>query len=158
MSYSGAREIYIKFQKANSFIAYTIPQITNMKTRKPMLKALLSLSNDGIDYYARFEMPSSTASRQTFVNSCIQFLRRNNFDGLDIYPHMEDWTEPPCRTYFNELFSTPELAFNLESATGPSRLLLTFDIKGRPDIELMGQNIKEGAQKTGWFNLLVHVT
>ncbi|XP_077291919.1 putative chitinase 2 isoform X2 [Arctopsyche grandis] len=67
-------------------------KMTNMKVRYPHLKVTLAIGgwNEGSINYSK--MAEDPVQRQIFVTSAVAFLRKYNFDGLDL-----DWEYPSKR-------------------------------------------------------------
>ncbi|PNF22561.1 putative chitinase 2 [Cryptotermes secundus] len=70
----------------------TYKKMTALKNRYPHLKVSLAIGgwNEGSANYSI--MASNPTSRQTFINSASDFIRKYNFDGLDL-----DWEYPAKR-------------------------------------------------------------
>lgn len=67
-------------------------RFTSLKRINPDLKTLLSIGgwNEGSRKYS--QMASTATSRSTFITSCVKFLLKYGFDGLDM-----DWEFPTLR-------------------------------------------------------------
>jgi len=67
-------------------------RFVKLKQRNPNLKVLLSIGgwNEGSTKYSK--MASQASSRKIFIDSCVQFLQRFGFEGLDL-----DWEYPAHR-------------------------------------------------------------
>ncbi len=64
------------------------PQLQSLKLQRPQLELLLSVGGYGRSTNFS-DAAESEASRKRFAQSCVQFMKQNGFDGLDI-----DWELP----------------------------------------------------------------
>ncbi|KFD62705.1 hypothetical protein M514_09163 [Trichuris suis] len=98
--------------------------IAKLKSRDPNLKTLLSIGGWTFGTRKFKTMAFSSENRQTFIKSVIEYLRRHEFDGLDI-----DWEYPENEEDKNnmvKLFQEVRDSFVREKRDhGKSRLLLT---------------------------------
>ena len=98
-----------------------------LKRRNPSLKTLLAIGgwNEGSEKYS--EMSSVPAHRQIFVQSCVEFLLRFGFDGMDL-----DWEYPSQRGGNNQTDKDNfgHLVRELSDAFIPEGLLLTAAVSG----------------------------
>ncbi|XP_023349209.1 probable chitinase 2 [Eurytemora carolleeae] len=97
---------------------------TDLKKFNPHLKVTLAIGgwNEGSEKYSA--MASDPSRRKSFVTSAVQFLRKYNFDGLDL-----DWEYPAKRGGKPEdKENFIELIKDLNSAFSKEKLLLTAAI------------------------------
>ena len=59
-------------------------RLNDLKIQNPQLKTSLSIGGWNFGTAQFTTMMSSSANRQTFINSAITMVRKYNFDGLDI--------------------------------------------------------------------------
>nr|XP_019591024.1 PREDICTED: chitotriosidase-1 [Rhinolophus sinicus] len=105
------------------------------------------------------DMVATANNRQTFVNSAIAFLRKHNFDGLDL-----DWEYPGSRgsptsdkQHFTALVQDLASAFQQEARiSGKERLLLSAAVPaGRTYIDA-GYEVDRIAQSLDFISLMTY--
>lgn len=62
---------------------------TDLKKKKPSLKCFISVGGWGAGGKVFSDMAKSDGSRKAFIDSVIGFMKKYNFDGIDI-----DWEYP----------------------------------------------------------------
>ena len=67
-------------------------RVNNIKQLNPKLKTLLSVGGWNMGSEPFMAMVETNTTRKTFIDDAIIYLRRRNFDGLDI-----DWEYPANR-------------------------------------------------------------
>ena len=66
--------------------------VTDLKKQKPSLKVILSVGGWNLGSQPFASVVASNETRKHFVTHAIEYLRKRNFDGLDI-----DWEYPADR-------------------------------------------------------------
>ena len=138
----------------------TYNQLNNvLKAQYPHLKTLISVG--GWTWSGKFsDVAETPESRQIFAESCVEFIRTYNFDGVDI-----DWEYPVCcglsgNTYRpedreNYTFLAEELRTQLDTAGAEDgrEYLLTIAAAGGVD-KLENYELAELASHLDWVNTM----
>ncbi|XP_012939965.1 acidic mammalian chitinase [Aplysia californica] len=128
-----------------------------LKQKNPNLKVLLAIGgwNMGTAPFSNFA--GSVISRQEFVKNAIDFLRKNNFDGLD-----NDWEYPgsrgsPPQDKSNYVLLMQDLRKGFEAealSSGKPRLLLTAAVPAGKESLDNGYDVPSIAQSVDFVNLM----
>jgi len=108
--------------------AVNFPQLLNLKANNPQLLALISVG--GASHSTNFSAVSAaTATRSHFVQSCLQFMTQNGFDGIDI-----DWEfpGPPDSNNFTALLQELRNELDAQGAADGRTYLLTIAAPAGP--------------------------
>ncbi len=112
--------------------------LVSLKQLNPQLQILISVG--GWSWSGRFsDMALTTASRATFIQSAIEFIRSNHLDGLDIdweYPNQEgagNPHRPEDKRNFTALIRELRTALNTEKRVARRPLLLTIAAGAQSD-------------------------
>ncbi|XDV51648.1 hypothetical protein PO909_020490 [Leuciscus waleckii] len=115
-----------------------------LKNKNPKLKTLLSVRDQDSSQFSN--MLSNWRNRQAFIKSSIEFLRKYNFDGLDL-----DWehkgtpeTRPEDKLKFTLLCKELLEAFLAESQSHKdARLILTATVSAQKEVIERSYKIQE---------------
>ena len=107
------------------------------------------------------KMVKTDAKIKEFVDDAVKYLRKWQFDGLDLdfeYPGIE-WRGSPNSDMqgFSRLCQMLREAFEDEAAkTGSERLLLTAAVAGAKGTIDKAYEVDKVAQQLDWFNLMTY--
>jgi len=119
--------------ESTKFNTGNFAKLNKLKKKNPRLKTLLSIGGANAGSYAFDILVGQPESRWAFVQNAVDYLRKWNFNGIDLdweYPGLpEKGTTEETRFLFTELVSELRGAFQAEaSATGRSRLLISVAV------------------------------
>uniref|UniRef100_A0A914I6X7 Protein kinase domain-containing protein n=1 Tax=Globodera rostochiensis TaxID=31243 RepID=A0A914I6X7_GLORO len=108
-------------------------RFTALKEYDPGLKAVLSFGGRSFPNKVFQAMISSAENRHTFISTAISWVRRFDFDGIDI-----DWDNPEGDKENYDIFLKAAIE---ESRVGWARLLITIEVEGKRQIVDRSYNI-----------------
>lgn len=132
-------------------------RVTNLKNINPRLKVLLAVGGWSMGTAAFTLMASTENSRQEFLNSTIEFLRKRNFDGLDFdweYPAIGS-SPPQDKGLYALLCQQLRAAFDSEAA-GEKRLLLTAAVAAGKGVIDAAYDVPRLSAAVDFFNVMAY--
>ncbi|XP_064604127.1 acidic mammalian chitinase-like isoform X2 [Liolophura sinensis] len=134
-------------------------RFNDLKKINPKLKTLLAVGGWNLGSAPFTAMVKTAANRKEFVTTSIEFLRKRDFDGLDIdweYPANRG-SPPEDRAHFTSLLTELRAAFEAEAkATGKPRLLLSAAVgAGQKEID-SAYDVPEISKSLDMLNLMTY--
>lgn len=131
-------------------------RVTDLKNKGVKVSLALGGWNDSQgDKYSR--LVRSPASRAKFVKQALEFVKKYNFDGLDL-----DWEYPVCwQTECNKGFADEKEAFSalvreLSAAFKPEGLLLSTAVSPSKQIIDKGYDVPEISKYFDWIAVMTY--
>lgn len=88
LNYAFANIVNGKIKEGNKFDSLNFIKLNNLKNKNADFKILISVGGWG--WSGEFsDMALNKSTRKVFINSCINFIKKHNLDGIDI-----DWEYP----------------------------------------------------------------
>ncbi|KRZ18255.1 putative endochitinase [Trichinella pseudospiralis] len=129
-------------------------RVNKLKQQDPNLKTLLSVGGYGFGIQKFQQLARNQYARNKFINSLKDFLRRFNFDGVDL-----DWEYPTSADYSHFIILVKDIAdaFHYESVTtGKPKLLLTAAVTGNKQTAADGYNVQAMARYFDFVNVMTY--
>jgi chitinase len=131
--------------------AISFPELIQLKQQNPSLLTLISVG--GAAHSANFpSVASSAAARQDFAKSCVQFMKQNGFDGIDI-----DWEYPGAndKQNFTALLAELRRQLDAQAATDETNYFLTIAAPAGPH-NYANLELNLIAALLNWINLMTY--
>ncbi|XP_060545784.1 chitinase-3-like protein 1 [Pantherophis guttatus] len=131
----------------------TYNNLRGLKTRNPKLKILLSVGGANLGSRPFQNINSSPATRSEFVASVISFLRKNNFDGIDVAWHRPSQNN---KRDLVKLVQDLNVAFRYEARKNPNRqnLILSVAVPAGKEAIDSGFDIPNIARFADFLNVM----
>jgi chitinase len=136
-------------------------RINNLKKQNPKLRTLLAVGGWDMGMAAFSAMVKDEKNIKKFVDSSIEYLRKWNFDGLDLdfeYPGI-DWrgSSPEDKQGFTKLCKMLREAFEKEAKdTGKERLILTAAVAGPKTTIDKAYEVDKVSEYIDWWGLMTY--
>ncbi|XP_072017917.1 chitotriosidase-1-like [Amphiura filiformis] len=131
-------------------------QFTGLKIKNPSLKTLLAVGGRAHASEGFTQMVKTADSRKIFIDYSIEYLRKYNFDGLDLhweYPCIRGGA-PSDKAGYADLVQDLLGAYNTEAhESGRERLLITMAAPGDEYITDIGYDIRALTMYLDFVNL-----
>jgi len=127
------------------------PALLELKEKYPHLKTMLSVGGEGTAQ-AFSAATASEAQLDHFVSACVQLMKNNGFDGLDI-----DWEYPTAEqmTTYTSLLEKLRRGLDSQSHTDSRRYLLTIAAPAG-SYSMAGMDIPKLTPLLDWINLMTY--